>query len=337
MTYQNRSVLITGHTGFKGSWLAAYLAKLGGNLCGYSLNVPTSPNHFLLQKIPLRDIRGDLADFPLLLETMRQFQPEIVFHLAAQSLVRVSFQQPAATFAANVMGTVNVLEACRQTPSVRGAVIITSDKCYQAAGSEPHTEADRLGGGDPYSASKACAEIVTESYRHTFGNARLLTASCRSGNVIGGGDWGGDRLLPDLIRSAVGCPPAILRMPEAVRPWQHVLNPIRGYLLLGQKLLEGKAEFAGAWNFGPDVSENLPVIQVAQRAKQCWDKISWTIDPEPESKETAVLMLDAGKALSKLGWQPVWNLQTAVEKTVEWYRQFYERGIVLTDEQIEAA
>ncbi|MDR0521511.1 MAG: CDP-glucose 4,6-dehydratase [Planctomycetaceae bacterium] len=340
--YKNCAVLITGHTGFKGSWLAPLLAKLGSKLCGYSLDIPSSPSHFLLQKIPIQDVRGDVTDFDQLRKTMQQFKPEIVFHLAAQSLVRLSFQKPAETFAANVTGTVNVLEACRQTPSVRAVLIITSDKCYKNNTEQqsftPHMETDPLGGGDPYSASKACAEIVTESYRHAFGSGHFLMASCRSGNVIGGGDWAKDRLVPDLIRSAAGGPPAILRMPDAVRPWQHVLNPISGYLRLGAKLLEGKKEFAEAWNFGPDAqesrNENLPVKQIAQLLKRHWNKVHWKTEPE-NGKETAVLMLDSGKARQRLGWKPVWSFSEALEKTAEWYRRFYENGTIQTDEQIE--
>jgi CDP-glucose 4,6-dehydratase len=333
--YKNRSVLITGHTGFKGSWLAVWLTKLGSNLCGYSLDVPTIPSHFSLLDPAVRDTRGDVADFETLRKTIQQFEPEIVFHLAAQSLVRPSFQKPLETFSTNILGTANVLEACRQTSSVRAVVVITSDKCYK--NTEPnrgYNENDALGGDDPYSASKACAEIVTESYRKSFADEKLLIATCRAGNVIGGGDWAADRLMPDLMRSAAGGEIACIRMPNATRPWQHVLNPISGYLLLGQVLMEGRKEFAEAWNFGPDLNENLSVDKIVKLTQNCWKKIKCETVPEKNCRETPVLMLDCNKTRQKLGWKSVWSLQEGIEQTVSWYRNFYENNVIQTLEQI---
>jgi len=333
--YKDRPVFITGHTGFKGGWLAAWLEKLGSRVCGYACDVPTVPNHFSLLNLSIKDIRGDVSDFGTLKDSIQRFSPEIVFHLTAQSLVPLSFQKPLETFAVNILGTAHILEACRQTPSVRAVIIITSDKCYaQRERKHGYRETDPLGGGDPYSASKACAEIVTASYRKSFSDNRLLIASCRSGNALGGGDWAENRLIPDLVRSAIGEKIAVLRMPHAIRPWQHVLNPLAGYLLLGQRLLEDRAEFAESWNFGPDQSDHWTVNEVVQHAQRNWDKIRYESIPDAESREVPLLTLNVQKARRKLGWKPGWNLREGIEQTISWYRRFCEHGEVLTLGQI---
>ena len=334
--YKNRAVFVTGHTGFKGAWLAAWLDKLGSRICGYALDVPSEPNLFSLLNLPIQDVRGDVLDVAALTTSVQQFEPEIVFHLAAQSLVPLSFQQPLETFATNILGTAHLLEVCRQTPSVRAVVIITSDKCYSAGtpASGGHRETDPLGGDDPYSASKACAEIVAASYRQSFLDGRLLVATCRSGNAIGGGDWVVDRLMPDLIRSAVGGKNAVLRMPQAVRPWQHVLNPLFGYLLLGQRLLEGRAEFAEAWNFGPSLKDHWTVEEIAQNALEKWDNIRYKTVSDEYSREVSLLMLDSQKAHKNLGWSSPWDLTAGIEKTLSWYRHFYKSGELQTFDQI---
>ena len=333
--YKNRSVFVTGHTGFKGGWLVAWLEKLGSKVCGYALDVPTTPNHFSLLDISVQDVRCDVSNFSALKSSIQQFAPEIVFHLAAQSLVPVSFRQPLETFAVNILGTAHVLEACRQTPSVRAVVIITSDKCYEnKERRNGHQETDPLGGDDPYSASKACAEIVTASYRKSFSNRQLLIASCRSGNTLGGGDWAADRLIPDLVRSVVEDKIAELRMPQAIRPWQHVLNPLAGYLLLGQRLLEGQADFAEAWNFGPNKKDHWTVDKLARHVQKNWKTIRYEAIPNVDPRETPLLSLNAQKARRKLGWNPVWNLNEGIDRTISWYRHFYEQGKLQTFEQI---
>jgi len=273
--YKNKKVLITGHTGFKGSWLALWLKELGAEVIGYALKPPTTPSHYeLLTQQPtdnlnIISIEGDIRNYIKLNEIFQSYKPEIVFHLAAQPLVRYSYINPVETFETNVMGTINVFEACRNCESVRAIVNITSDKCYEnKEWVWGYRESDPMGGYDPYSASKGCAELVTSAYRNSFftpsypltdSPPRVLLASARAGNVIGGGDWADDRLIPDIMRATAKNESVIIRNPKATRPWQHVLEPLSGYLLLGQKLLEGRKEFAGGWNFGPDDESNITV------------------------------------------------------------------------------
>ncbi|MCL2119750.1 MAG: CDP-glucose 4,6-dehydratase [Planctomycetaceae bacterium] len=335
--YDRRPVLVTGHTGFKGSWLCVWLEKLGAKTIGFSNQQRTDPNHYELLKLPIVDLQGDICDLPQLQEVFKKYQPEIVFHLAAQALVRYSYKEPLETFSANTLGTASILQAACECDSVKAVVVITTDKVYENQEREQgYCETDRLGGHDPYAASKACAELVVNSFRQSFYAVKgKLLASCRAGNVIGGGDWAEDRLIPDLMRAAAKDEVTPIRMPYAVRPWEHVLEPLGGYLLLGQYLLEGKAEFAEAWNFGPEPEGHATVGEIIRLASQHWPKIQMEIFSHAIRHETTLLKLDCTKAKRRLNWKPVWNLQQTVEKTVRWYREFYEHGTILTREQLE--
>ena len=274
--YNNKTVLVTGHTGFKGSWLCFWLIQMGAKVIGYSLEPPTSPNHFELLNLDMVSVIGDIRDSNRLNAVFAQYQPEIVFHLAAQPLVRLSYKEPVETFETNVIGTLKVFEACRNTKSVRAIVNITSDKCYEnKEWVWGYRENDPMGGYDPYSASKGCAELVTSSYRNSFFNVNeygkshnVLLASCRAGNVIGGGDWAKDRLMTDIMVAVSEGKKVVIRNPRATMPWQHVLEPLSGYLMLGQKLLEGKKEFAQAWNFGPGEQGAITVKEVVENIKK---------------------------------------------------------------------
>jgi CDP-glucose 4,6-dehydratase len=332
-TYQDKRVLITGHTGFKGSWLALWLAQMGAKIIGYSLQPPTSPNHFQLLDIDINSVIGDIRDADKLKSLFCEQQPEIVFHLAAQSIVRLSYNDPVETFASNLMGTVNVLEAAKTSGTVRAVINVTSDKCYEnREWSWGYREIDALGGYDPYSASKGCAEIITNCWRNSFFNLKdygnthqTLLASARAGNVIGGGDWAPHRLIPDVMRAVHQQKKVIIRNPQAVRPWQHVLEPLSGYLILGQKLLESRKEFAEAWNFGPSEEGNTTVGEVIDQVKKVWPKMDYEINQTPnQPHEAGTLRLDCSKARIKLQWTPIWAGRDAVEKTTQWYRAFYE-------------
>jgi CDP-glucose 4,6-dehydratase len=333
--YSGRKVLVTGHTGFKGSWLCAWLKDMGAQVCGYALPPPTSPSHYKLLSPVDVDIVQDLRDVEQLEKAFRSFRPELVFHMAAQPLVRYSYEHARETFDVNVMGTVNVLEACRKTLSIRSVVVITSDKCYEnRETSRPYVETDPLGGHDPYSASKGCAEIVTASYRRAFLKDGFLLASVRAGNVIGGGDWAKDRLIPDLMESTFLNKEVAIRQPKAVRPWQHVLDALSGYLFLGQRLLEGDRLFAEAWNFGPDSASVKTVEDVIKKVQVAWPKVRVNMDKTlGHPHEAGLLALDSSKARQYLGWTPVWNIDTAVHKTVVWYEQFYagQKGMTQKD------
>jgi CDP-glucose 4,6-dehydratase len=334
--YKNRRVFLTGATGFKGSWLAYWLQQLGAIVCGFSKNIPTEPNHFSLLDICIEDYRGDINDFVMLRNVLRNFEPEIVFHLAAQPLVRLSYDNPLETFSTNIMGTANLLHAINGSESVHAVIVVTTDKVYEPQKHQTdYCESDRLGGYDPYSASKACAELVTDSFRKSFlATKKILIATARAGNVIGGGDWASDRLIPDLVRTIIEGKSTKIRMPNAIRPWQHVLEPLYGYLLLGQYLLEGKKEFAESWNFGPEQNENRSVKEIVQMAKNYWDKINFEIVPNNDKHETTFLMLNSNKARIKLGWKPIWTLEQAMEQTITWYRNFYEKNQIQTLTQI---
>ncbi len=343
--YRDKKVLVTGHTGFKGSWMALWLSTLGAKITGYSLLPPTEPNHFNLLDIDIVSIIGDVNDEQRLKQVFKAQKPEIVFHLAAQPIVRLSYREPAATFATNVMGTINVLEAARQCDCVRAIVNITSDKCYEnREWPWGYREIDPLGGHDPYSASKGCAEIITACWRNSFfdpknrgGLKNTLLASARAGNVIGGGDWAVDRLVPDMMRSVSLKEKLKIRNPMATRPWQHVLEPLSGYLLLGQRLLEGRMDFAEAWNFGPSEEGNATVAEIVAQARQIWQEIDYEIKESQENlHEAGMLGLDCSKARTKLQWSPVWDRKVAVEKTVQWYRNFHESGHVHTMTDLQA-
>lgn len=345
--WRGRKVLITGHTGFKGSWLAAILARAGAKLRGIAQPPATSPNHFDLIKdrMACESLILDVREFEPLIRAVREFRPEVVFHLAAQSLVRESYRDPLGTYATNVMGTVNLLEACRGVESLKAVVVVTSDKCYENRGAvRAFSETDRLGGHDPYSSSKACAELATQSLRDSFWEEQIETgragiASARAGNVIGGGDWSADRILPDLARAFASGEPARIRNPHAVRPFQHVLDPLAGYLLLAEKLIADPKRFSGAWNFGPlDGDGSRSVSDILQMcAAVAGSRLKWTIDPGPHPHEAPALRLDCEKARRELGWRPVWDVERAVTETFRWYQKYYEapeKAVEVTIEQI---
>jgi CDP-glucose 4,6-dehydratase len=329
--YRGRRVLVTGHTGFKGSWLCLWLHTLGARVEGLALDPSSEPSHWELLKLPINDHRVDIRDEAAVRGVFAAVEPEVVFHLAAQPLVRRSYRDPVTTWATNVMGTVHVLEAVRHTPEVRGVVVVTTDKCYEnREWPWAYRERDRLGGHDPYSASKASAEFVAASYRAALlqhPSAPLL-ATARGGNVIGGGDWSEDRLIPDLVRAVSASEPLVIRSPGATRPWQHVLDCLSGYLLLGQRLLTGNTDCADAWNFGPDADGIRTVEQVLLRLALSWPELRWQVTSSPQPHEANLLQLDSAKAMSHLGWRPVWNVDKAIEHTANWYRQLLEGGEV---------
>jgi CDP-glucose 4,6-dehydratase len=341
--YKDKRVLITGHTGFKGSWLALWLISLGARVAGYSLNIPTVPSHHEILNLDFETISGDIRDLKKFQNVIKSFQPDIVFHMAAQSLVRKSYQNPVETFETNVIGTVNLFEACRHTNSVRAIVNITSDKCYEnQEWIWGYRENDPMGGHDPYSASKGCAELVTSSYRKSFfppeeyqKSHQILVASARAGNVIGGGDWGDDRLVPDIMRATSQNERVQIRNPQATRPWQHVLEPLSGYLLLGQQLLEGKKEFSGAWNFGPTDEGHRNVLAVVRELQKHWSNIDYQIvTDEKNPHEANLLKLDCSKAYAKLKWKPAWDSSMTFAKTAQWYKEYYESTPVCSEKQL---
>ncbi len=343
--YRGKTVLLTGHTGFKGSWLAYWLHQLGATVVGYALPAPTSPSHWDRLALPIRSETRNLLDRSRLLAVFADVQPDVLIHMAAQPLVRQSYREPLETIETNILGTANVLEAVRQTPSVRAVLIVTSDKCYEnPEDGRPLTEADPMGGYDPYSMSKGAAELLTASYRRSFFHPaqfgqshRTLVASVRAGNVIGGGDWAVDRLVPDLIRGSVSGHQAVIRNPDAVRPWQHVLEPLAGYLAVGQQLMQGNTNAATGWNFGPAMDDVLSVRAVVDRAKSRWEAVG--IEEQPSSAnphEAHLLRLDCTKAQQELGWYPVWTTQTAIDRTIDWYRAFYEQQTLRTDADLTA-
>ncbi|NYT46288.1 CDP-glucose 4,6-dehydratase [Alcaligenaceae bacterium] len=337
--YSGCRVLLTGHTGFKGSWLALWLQTLGAHVTGLGLAPNSTPSHWSLLRLELNDQRGDIRDAACVATIVKAAKPDIVFHLAAQPLVRCSYDDPLETWSTNVMGTANVLEACRHQPGVRAIVAVTTDKCYEnREWAWGYREIDRLGGHDPYSASKAGAELVVASYRSAFFNraGAPLLASARAGNVIGGGDWSQDRLIPDLVRAISSQSTLEIRSPTATRPWQHVLESLSGYLCLGQKLLEGCKEFGGAWNFGPDAEGNRSVVDVLTRLQASWPALSWRVTEQVQPHEAGLLHLDSTKARLQLDWKPVWSLDEGLAATAQWYKTRDETQAIISREQLEA-
>jgi CDP-glucose 4,6-dehydratase len=343
--YQGKKVLVTGHTGFKGSWLTAWLLGLGAEVAGFSLSVPTQPSNFEVLGLEgrIRHITGDIRDAEAVNKAFAAFKPDIVFHLAAQALVRRSYAEPAVTFATNAMGTLNILEALRTTPSVAAAVLITSDKCYRndewVFG---YRETDALGGDDPYSASKGCAEIIAKSYMRSFFKDGPRCATTRAGNVIGGGDWAEDRIVPDCARAWVAGEPVRIRSPWATRPWQHVLEPLSGYLWLGAKLvLDPEGIDQEPFNFGPAADVNNTVGEVAEALARHWPDFRTEMDGDgcAGKKECTLLKLCCDKALAHLGWKAALHFEDTIRFTAEWYKT-YHKGLapdmfVYTAGQIE--
>lgn len=322
--WRGRRVLVTGHTGFKGGWLSLWLQMMGAEVHGLALDPPTRPSFFDSVDLGGRvasDRRIDILDACAVRQAFAEVRPQVVFHLAAQSLVRLSYADPVGTYMTNVMGTIHVLEAVRQQPGVQAAVVVTTDKCYENLEVErPYAETDALGGHDPYSSSKACAEIVTSSWRRSFlSGASVPVATARAGNVIGGGDWAADRLVPDVLRAVAQGAEMVVRYPDAVRPWQHVLEPLMGYLLLAQRLSVDGHAFAQAWNFGPRQDDCRPVRDVLGLASAMCPGLRWRHDGTPPLHEAGLLLLDSTKAQQRLGWHPRWRLNRALGATIDWH------------------
>ena len=328
--WRDKRVVITGHTGFKGVWLSVWLQSLGAVVFGYSTSSPTSSQEGKLA-VPMQTFRGDICDSAKLHPALDSTRPDIVIHMAAQPFVRKAFQDPVGTYRTNVIGTATLLEAVRQCDSVRAVVVVTTDKCYENRDWDwAYREVDPLGGSDPYSSSKACMELVVRSFRNSFFSAdrvdghRVGVASARAGNMVGGGDWGKDRLVPDMIRSFAAGKPVVLRNPQAKRPWQYVLETLRGYLLLAQALYEDPGQYSGAWNFGPGAADVRSVQWIVEKLAAAWGaEAKWDIEPGQHPQEMQMLRLDCTKAANELSWAPVIELSDALKMTVNWYRDFY--------------
>lgn len=326
--YRGKKVFLTGHTGFKGAWLSLWLKELGAEVMGYSLEPNTTPNLFNICEIDkeINSVFGDIRDSEKLEKVMNEFNPDIIFHLAAQPLVRLSYNKPKDTYETNVIGTLNVYEAARKCKSLKAIVSITTDKCYEnKEWVYGYRENDPMGGYDPYSSSKGCAELLTSSYRNSFfNNLGISLSSTRAGNVIGGGDWAEDRLIPDLVRAVSNNQPLIIRNPIATRPWQHVLEPLSGYLWLGALLLQGRKELSSGWNFGPNDNDVLSVEEILNLSLKEWGRGSYEVDKSAHPHEAKLLKLDISKARAELKWQPVYHVEETISKTIEWYKNYYD-------------
>jgi CDP-glucose 4,6-dehydratase len=333
--WNDKKVFVTGHTGFKGSWLSLWLQQLGAQVTGYALTPPTNPSLFEAAQVEqgMKSVIGDIRDGTVLANAMRQAAPEIVIHMAAQPLVRRSYADPVETYSTNVMGTVHLLEAVRQTPSVRAVVNVTTDKCYEnREWVWGYRESEPMGGFDPYSSSKGCAELVTSAYRNSFfnevklGKHQVALATARAGNVIGGGDWADDRLIPDILRAIEAGRSVNIRNPHATRPWQHVLEPLRGYLALAEKLYAHGPTFAEAFNFGPAEEDAETVQWIVEQLTQQWgDGAAWRLDDGMHPHETNYLKLDCSKARALLGWSPRWHLGQALQAIIAWQKAYHRR------------
>ena len=329
--WQGRKVFLTGHTGFKGSWMSLWLKQLGAEVTGYALSAPTSPSLFHdadVEQSLKGHIQGDINDLNLLTKSMQLFQPEIVIHMAAQSLVRDSYINPVNTYKTNVIGTVNLFESIRKTSSVKVILNITTDKCYEnKEWPWGYRENDHMGGHDPYSSSKACSELVSSAYRRSFfQESGIALATARAGNVIGGGDWAVDRIVPDAMRAFMSSKSLLVRNPKAVRPWQHVLEPLSGYLLLCQKLLNNPKDYANAWNFGPTDKDTQPVSFLADIMMHSWgNSAKWHEDDSSHPHEAFYLKLDCSKVRTVLKFEPIWGLERALDETVKWYKAWHNQ------------
>lgn len=340
--WENKRVLITGHTGFKGSWLTVWLKKMGVSIVGISKSIPTNPSLFELAAVGegIKSIFGDIRDYNFLKQIIDETKPEIIFHLAAQSLVKQSYLNPIETYSTNVMGTVNLLEAIKES-NTKVVVNVTSDKCYENNDSlKPFTEDDPMGGYDPYSSSKGCSELITQSFRDSFFYNNLeryiSISTVRAGNVIGGGDWAEDRLIPDIFRGIKNKELIKIRNPDAIRPWQHVLEPLNGYIILAEKMWYKKQEFDGAWNFGPNEDDRKPVSWIIEKFSElCNSKIYWSIEKE-KLHESKILTLNCDKAKSKLDWYPKLKIENAIELTINWYEGYFQNKNMkeITESQI---
>jgi len=345
--WKNKKVLLTGHTGFKGSWLSIWLKKLEVELIGFSKDIPTKPSLFELAKVSedMVSIMGDIRNFSIIQKIIQEHQPDIIIHMAAQPLVRKSYEDPLETFSTNIMGTANVLESIKTSEKTRVMINVTSDKCYKNTGTkEKFSESSPMGGYDPYSNSKACSELITSSYRDSFFNPKeyqkhgMSVATCRAGNVIGGGDWNKDRLIPDIMRGIINNEIIKIRNPNAIRPWQHVLDPLNGYLTLAEKMWSAGNEFSEAWNFGPTEEGEKSVKWITEKLTKQWSNhIKWDIDNDINPHEENSLRLNCMKANSRLSWRSKLNLEQGLDWVLEWYKQYKENNDMkkITEQQIE--
>ena len=330
--WKGKKVFLTGHTGFKGSWLSLWLQNMGALVKGYSLEPNTTPNLFTEARVDenIESEIGDIRDLTHISKSIFDFKPDILIHMAAQPLVRLSYQKPVETYTINVIGTVNVLEAARKCSNLKAIVSVTSDKCYENKEWEwGYRENEPMGGHDPYSSSKGCAELVTSAYRRSFFSSEdtASLASARAGNVIGGGDWAEDRLIPDILKAFEKSEPVVIRNPLSIRPWQHVLEPLSGYLVLAQELFLNGNKFAEGWNFGPKDEDCKPVSWILDKMVENWgDDASWSLDNENNPHEADFLKLDCSKASNRLKWDPKWNLQLTLESIVDWHQLYINGG-----------